>query len=107
MNLKELMAEDIDDVFLDPDENADEHDIDGQTILCSLEQVGTRVRSNRRDEQYDGIYKETAVLSVRQVDLGYRPVYGQAMRVDGVLYLVSKCDDDDGLLIVTIEANES
>lgn len=107
VNFKELMAEDVDDVFLDTDENAEEHDIDGQTVLCSVDQVSSRERSDRQNETYDGIFKATAMLAVKEAVLGYRPVFGQAMKVDGTMYLVAKCVEDSGLLLVTLEANES
>jgi hypothetical protein len=107
VNFKDLMAEDVDNVFLDPDENAEDHNIDGQTILCSVDQITTKHRSDRRNEQYDGIYKATIVLAVKESALGYRPVFGQPMRLDDVLYMVAECADDSGLLMVKLEADQS
>ncbi|MDR7869199.1 MAG: hypothetical protein RIN56_20630 [Sporomusaceae bacterium] len=107
MSLKDIMAADVDDIFLDRDENAEDHIVDGQTVLCSIDQVSTRERSDRQSEQYDGIFKAVALLSVKESALGYRPVYGQAITVDDVLYMVIECVVDSGLLIVRLEANES
>ncbi|MDT8901839.1 hypothetical protein [Anaeroselena agilis] len=101
MNLKELMADDVDDVFLDGDENAEEHDIDGRMILCSFDQ------DKSTGSQTDGVYVRRRRLSVGTVALGYWPVPEQKMIIDGEPWYVVDCVDDSGMLEVTLEANQA
>ncbi len=107
VNLKDIMAADIDDIFLDPDENAEEHDINGQTVLCIIDGDLSRRRSNRQSDDYDGIYTRQMNISVRESDLGYRPERDQKMTVDGEWYLVVDCVVDAGMLEITLGANRA
>lgn len=107
MSLKEQMAADISAVFLNPDEFAEMHDIDGNQVLALIEKDVLQERSSRKSERYDGIYKGAVTVYVKESDLGYRPVYGQSLHLDSELYLVTECYAGNGLLTVGLEANES
>jgi hypothetical protein len=106
MNFKDQMAADISAVFLNTDEFADMHDIDGQS-LASVVDNDVLKNHSRQSERYDGIYKAEVTVCVKKSDLGYRPVTGQSMRLDGELYLVADCDEADGMLTIVLEASES
>lgn len=107
MNLKDVMAADNSAVFINADEFAEIHDFDGVGILAVVDSDELSVRSNRQTDRYDGLYKGTMKVYVRRDDLGYRPEYGQALRLDNVLYLVAECYEDHGMLTVLLEANIS
>ncbi len=107
MNFKDQLSADIDAVFLNIDEFADEHIINGQTMLCVIDGDLSRRRSNRQSDDYDGIYTRQLTVSVRESDLGYRPERDQKMTVDGEWYLVVDCAADAGLLEITLGANRA
>ena len=107
MNFKQLMTEDIHDVFLDASDFASEHDINGQQILCVIDEDLSKQRGNRQAEDYDGIYARQLTLFIAESDLGYRPERDQKMTVDGEWYLVINCSANTGMLEIDLGANRA
>lgn len=107
MSLKDQIAADISTVFFNTAEFADEHNINGQTMVCVTDEDLSRQYSNRQSDDYDGIYARQLTVFVREVDLGYRPERGQKMTVDSEWYLVMDCAASDGLLEITLGANRA
>lgn len=107
MNFKQLMANDIHDVFLDASEFATEHDINGKQILCVVDDDISKQRSNRQRDSYDGIYQRELTLFVSESDLGYRPERDQKMTVDGEWYEVLNCSASAGMLEIDMGANRA
>lgn len=101
MGFKDHLATDL-NVFLNADELADMHDIDGQQINCVLDSDET----NKQKVQ-DGVYEDVVMLFVSSSALPDRPIPMQHMRIDGNLYLVQKCVVNMGMLEITLEANEA
>ncbi|KUO72708.1 MAG: hypothetical protein APF81_08510 [Desulfosporosinus sp. BRH_c37] len=100
---KDQIASDL-AVFMNPDEFAETHEVDGQQINCVYvndvyQQKGQKVQ--------DGVYENVAVLYVKVSELQDRPVPEQHMRIDGDLHLVLKCGENMGILEITLEANET
>nr|WP_211289871.1 hypothetical protein [Sporomusa silvacetica] len=94
------MSTDIDDVFLDVDEFATTHTIDGQAnILCVIDDKSS-------PNQIDGVYVVRRQLFVKQETLGYRPIPGQKMSIDNEYFYIVDCIGE-GLLEVILEANRS
>lgn len=106
MSFKEQVQKDI-AVFLNLDEFAELHDIDGSQVLAVIDNDILKIRSDRQSERYDGVYKGEFVVFVKADNLPSRPVYGQHMRLDGRLYQVAECTENMGVLEITLEANES
>lgn len=106
MSLKNQIKSDL-DLFFNIEEFAELHDIDGLQISAVVDSDTLKVRSDRRSERYDGIYKGKIAVYVKDADLPSRTVYGQHMRLDGKLYLVAECTENMGVLEITLEANES
>ena len=104
MSLKDVMAADISAVFLNPDEFAETHSIDGVNILAV---VDSDVIRKREGKVYDGVFREECMLFVKESDLGYRPTFGQAMRLDDEYYLVAACNENAGMLEITLGVNAS
>lgn len=105
MSLKDLIQSDIKNVFFNPDEFADWHDIDGKRLLCVIDDQIIRERDGGQRSQIDGLYLDEVTLFVKQSDLPKKPVRAQPMRLDGKLYVVSKVSGTDMLEIV-LEAND-
>lgn len=103
--LKDYLASDL-DTFLNLDEFADVHDINGQQITCVVDRDVIREYS-RLQERRDGVYVGEIAVFVRATDLPDRPVKGQHMKVDGERYLVANCSESAGILEITLEANEA
>jgi hypothetical protein len=99
MNFKDQLEADIRDVFLDEDEFAQNHEIDGQEVLCIID-------DESKPNANDGVYVIRRHLFVEQSELGYRPMPGQKMSIDDNYFYVVDCIGD-GLIEVILEAHES
>lgn len=98
--LKDYFVSDM-DTFLNQDEFAEIHDINGQNIPCIVDRDVLKQRVS------EGVYSAELVLFVKETDLGYRPVTGQHLRLDNELYLVYDCAENAGMLEITLEANRA
>lgn len=100
MNFKDQIQDDISNTFLDIGEFAAEHDIDGQNIICVIDEEKATPNQN------DGVYVIRRHLFISQTDLGYIPVPEQKISIDDKYYYVVDCINED-LLEVIIEARDS
>jgi len=101
MGFKDQLALDT-AVFLNTDEFADTHNIDGEQVTCVFDND-----IFQKGQTADGVYISIKKLFIKSADLPDRPVVGQHVRVDGELYLVSDSTEVMGLLEITLEANET
>ena len=92
-------------VFLNPDEFAEIHSINGQNMTCIIDKHLSRQRTNRQNDDYDGLFMWQIILFVKETDLGYVPEYDQRITVDGKWYTVVECIGDSEILEITLGAN--
>ncbi|OLN21406.1 hypothetical protein BTO30_14900 [Domibacillus antri] len=104
MNFKEQLQQDL-KIFLNTAEFADIHTIDGVATPALIDTDLLRERSD--NEHADGVFFSRIVLFVETSVLGYQPIVGNSLNVDGDLYFVLKCADVDGLYRIELGANES
>ncbi len=104
MGLKAQMAADL-AAFLNLDEFAENHNINGQNMTCIIDKHLSQQRTNLQSDDYDGLFMQQIVLFVKEADLGYVPEYEQRMTVDGKWYTVAECISDSGILEITLRAN--
>ncbi|MBP2655886.1 MAG: hypothetical protein H6Q73_3455 [Firmicutes bacterium] len=103
MNFKELVAEDAAGLFLNIDEAAENHKIDGVDLPCKFYQ------DKSTKGNFDGIYVVRRQLLVSPDYLGYRPCPEQKIKIDGKDFYVVDCIEYylSGLIEVTLEARQS
>ena len=101
-NFKDFLAADL-ATFMNPDEFAETHDIDGQQIACIVDSDILK----ERGQSVPGVYAGGKMLFVKTSDLEDRPVPGQYLRLDGKLYVVADCNESGGMLEITLGANEA
>lgn len=100
MSLKDVIAADINNVFLNTKEFAETHTIDGEEITCILDE------DKSSPNKTDGVYNMRRRLFVSGEALGYRPEPDQKIRIDNSYYYVVDCIGND-LLEVILEARET
>ena len=100
MNFKEQIQADIREVFINEDEFAENHKIDGQDLPCLIDEDKNTPNSN------DGVYVIRRHLFISKIDLGYVPIPGQKMDIDDQYYYVIDCINEN-LLEVVLEARDS
>ena len=100
MGFSEMLQEDIDLVFLDTDEFAKEHNIDGEVIICIVDD------DKSSQSKTDGVYVVRRRLFIKQADLGYRPEPDQKIMIDSQYLYVIDCIGE-GLIEVILEARQT
>ena len=104
-SFKDCVAADIHGVFLNTQEFADTHTIDGRKMDAVVDDDALLERDAARGGVHsDGIYKVRRLLYVSRDDYGGRPPSGKRLVLDGREYRVVQADEAAGVLTIEIEA---
>lgn len=98
---KDAVQADVKNIFLNIDEFAEEHDIDGETVLCIIDSdvmQGAPVT-------LEGVFVNSKNVYFASGDI-VAPVEGEMMRIDGSFHIVQRVSDEDGVLVVTVTEND-
>lgn len=111
-SFKEQIEADVRGVFINGEEFADEHNIDGQLLTVVIDRAMTTDKDllytyERPTSPANGVYTDVITVYVSLADLGYKPAEGQMMHIDGEIYFVQSVADDMGMLAITLEGNRS
>lgn len=86
----------------------DPHEVQGQEILCVLDEDEFSERARRcLSQSMDGVYLCGVVLYCKLADIGFRPEIDDLITVDDVEYGVLACEEGEKLLILTLQENRS
>lgn len=102
---KDAVATDVDAVFLNADEFADFHDIDGETVRCMIDKNIINETSDTQAYPLEGVFVNTLTIYVRTGDI-LTPVEGQILSVDDSMHIVRSVSEEMGMLVIVAEANE-
>ena len=104
-SFKDLVAADISAAFLNGQEFADTHTIDGREMDAVVDDDALLERDAARGGVHsDGIYRVRRLIYVAKADYGGRPPSGKRLNLDGREYRVVQADDAAGVLSIEIEA---
>ena len=108
-SFKDLVAADIFDVFLNKQEHADTHTIDGKpmTVVVDENELLERDKAKIMAAQTEGTYKARRLVYVAKADFGPRPAQGAMLTLDGKAYKVKTCTEEAGVLAIELEAVRS
>lgn len=108
MSLHEQMAADLDSVFLNNDEFACIHEINGRQIRCIVDDVLAQAQSGV-DSGFDnvtalGLLQADRVVYCLASDVIPQPLPGQQLVMDGVIWLVadSGVAETEGMLTLPL-----
>jgi len=101
MNFKELVEADR-DIFINLDEFAEEHVVDGSTINAVFEDEEIEDLDESR-----AVSASTMALFAKTEDLPSRKMQGEVLYVDNVAYTVMKWLEEMGVTKVSLSAPES
>lgn len=106
--LRDYLINDV-HTFLNVNDFADLHNINGHDILVVIDEDILKERPSHSLNQApsDGIFMGDIVLFIKLCDFGDPPVKGELLRLDGKIYTVTAVSKAEGLLEITLEANES
>lgn len=111
MTFKEQIAKDNSDVFMNFDEFADYHTINGKQMLCLVDNNELIDREKRyqykRSLYADGVYLKELLVYVKAEDFGPLPAIGRVCTFDKKSYLISDAINEDGIYSLCLEANKT
>lgn len=106
MNFKEQVSKDIKDTFFNLDEFSEEHDINGETISCILDEDVAKERNiNSETTNFEGSFVRQVSLFIKKEDIE-KPSIGEQLHIDGFLYLVSNVSDSCGVFEIELTRND-
>lgn len=107
MSFKEIIAQDVGDVFLNPLEFGETHTVNGEPMTIVLDDVENIEREKKMKSNMDGIYSRQVLFYVASLDFGPLPQQGRLINLDGDKFTVIDATDECGIYAITMEQNRS
>lgn len=109
MNFKDVLKEDVYNVFINLDEFGEEHIINGKMAIVVIDDdlsddtvninlAGEATRGN------SGLYNNQKILYISTEDLPGKPKVNSYMEIDGKRHIVTASSIQSGLYKITLEA---
>lgn len=104
IGFKELAFADIKNVFLNPDEFGEIHEVGGKRMLCIVDQNEIERRGKKQFEhsRIDGVYEDNLLIYVSRKDFGQQPAHGRKLTFDGKVYRVDDSRDEGGVYSIIL-----
>lgn len=96
---KDAVSKDIKSVFINLDEFADEHYLNGQLVRCVVDEDLT----TSAPDNLVGVFLNAITIYIAKEDLEVQPVEGALLYLDEKMYLVKKVSDEAGVLVIVAE----
>lgn len=106
MTFKESLVNDLSKVFINTNEFADTHNINGVDVDCVVDKDLTDGSKSRAlDYSREGIFLKQVLLFVKKEDID-KPVEGERLTLDSEMYLVDNVSENNGLLEILLSRND-
>ncbi len=106
MGFQQQFMEDLDEVFFNQEEFAEQHRINGRETLVVVDNDTLAELYISRDAHTDQIFTDAIMFCVRRKDLDFEPVVGQYLEYDGDRYLVTDVKLDTGTYTIILGGNK-
>lgn len=106
-SFKEILNQDIENVFLNTLEFADIHNVDGKDMPIQIDDNEVIEREKKAKSNMDGVYVKQKLIYVKAKDFGSLPAIGRQIMLDGKRYLITDSTDEYGIYTITLEGNRS
>ena len=108
MSFKDVLKNDIKQVFLNFEEFGEEHKINGETVLIIIDENELTEREKRIRKGIDvELHKKQLLFYVAAEDFGPLPVPGRTLELDGKQYVITDAENEDGIYSINLEATRS
>ena len=107
LTFKELLRQDVKNVFLNPAEFGEEHIVNGEKMLIIIDDNELTEREKRMKSNMDGMYKKQTLVYVSALDFGPLPGVGKPVKIDGITFIVADSLNEGGVYSLHLEANKS
>lgn len=102
---KDTIKKDI-ETFLNIDEFADRHELNGREIVCLVDKDVTDEAKVSVRNPLEGVFDNTLTIYVKSADLEREPVEGEIFRLDKELYVVASVSSEMGMFTIVAEAKQ-
>ena len=106
-SFKEILNQDIENVFLNTLEFADIHNVVWKDMPVQVDDNEVIEREKKERSHMDGLYVKQKLIYVKAKDFGSLPAIGRQIRLDGKRYLITDSTDEYGIYTITLEGNRS
>ena len=107
MGFKEIIQEDIHNIFLDPEEFGAFHQVNGQKMAIVIDDSEVIERSKKQIERTEGVYKRQFLFFVAQKDFGRFPAIGSRIEIDGKSYRIVDAVNEGYMYSITVGSLKS
>lgn len=104
---KDLIREDARNVFLNLEEFADKHMVNGVEMAVQIDDNEQIEREKRVNQNLDGIFKNQKLIYVLAEEFGALPKQGSLLQLDKRTYKVMDAIGEEGIYSITLEANRA
>jgi hypothetical protein len=103
---KDAVSRDVKAVFINSDEFAYEHDLNGQKVACIVDKDLTTEAKDTISQPLEGVFLNILTIYVDVKDIERQPVEGEILELDGVMHIVRSVSVEEGILVIVAEVNE-
>ena len=107
MGFKAIVKPAVHNIFLDLEEFADTHIVNGNEMPVLIDNNEQIEREKRINQNTDGIYTNQRLIYVAASDFGPLPKQGSLLTLDKRIFRVEDAIDEDGVYSITLEANRA
>lgn len=111
MTFKELIAHDNRSIFLNQNEFAELHMVNGKEMSVQID--NNELIDREKHYQYtqnlysEGIYVKELLIYVSAEEFGKLPAVGRLLNLDGKTYTISDAINEDGIYSLSLKANKT
>lgn len=107
MGFKNIVREDVHNVFLNIEEFSEIHTINGKSMPVQVDSNEQIEREKRSAKNIEGIFTNQRLIYVADSDFGPMPKQGSLLTMDNRMFRVADAVDEDGIYSITLEANRA
>ena len=107
MGFKNIVREDVHNVFLNIEEFSEIHTINGKSMPVQVDSNEQIEREKRSAKNIEGIFTNQRLIYVAASDFGPMPKQGSLLTMDNRMFRGADTVDEDGSYSITLEANRA
>lgn len=106
MGFKDIVQQDIKNVFMNNGEFSDIHIIDGKEMSVIVDEL--ELTERQKKQKYDSVLsKKEILIYVSAEEYGPLPAINKPIAFDGKTYLIKEASNEDGMYSLHLGANKS
>lgn len=107
MGFKDMVREDIKNIFLDTDVFGETHLVDGSEMTVIIDENELVEREKKVKTMAEGLHNKQLLIYVSGEDFGSEPLIGRLLELDGDNYAVTDVSSEGGIYAISLEVKES